>query len=125
MKESDRLARGTARNGKAKKTAAIFETKPADEGRSNGRARARKKSGTEKMVRDSHGATMMNAVGATVPVTEWDCLSASSRDEVEHLVDVLKALKQGDFSVRLEFEKSGILGRAGELLNDNIGLNEH
>src|SRR6185312_5785594 len=37
--------------------------------------------------------TMINAVGGSVPVTEWDRLSAE--------------------------------GRAGELLNDIIGLNEH
>ena len=34
-------------------------------------------------------------------------------------------MKQGDFSVRLPYEKGGILSRAGELLNDIIGLNEH
>src|SRR5262249_12590883 len=39
--------------------------------------------------------TMMNAVGAAVPVTEWDRLSADSRTEIEHLLEVLKAVKQG------------------------------
>src|SRR5689334_12294168 len=34
--------------------------------------------------------TMMNASGSTVPVTEWDRLSAESRAEVEHLQEVLK-----------------------------------
>ena len=69
--------------------------------------------------------TMMNAVGGTVPVTEWDRLSADSRSEVEHLLEVLKAVKQGDFSARFEYQKHGILSRVGELLNDVIGLNEH
>src|SRR5262245_32730399 len=66
-----------------------------------------------------------NAVGASVPLTEWDRLSAHSRGEVEHLVEVLKSMKQGDFTARFEYDKDGILSRAGELLNDIIGLNEH
>src|SRR5262249_27178620 len=57
--------------------------------------------------------------------TEWDLLSQSSRDEIEHLVEVLISVKQGDFSVRLPYRREGVLGRAGELLNDIIGLNEH
>jgi HAMP domain-containing protein/signal transduction histidine kinase/CheY-like chemotaxis protein len=69
-------------------------------------------------------ATMKNALGGMVPVTEWDRLSADSRSEIEHLVEVLKSLKQGDFSVRFELT-TGILARAGELLNDIISLNEH
>src|SRR5712675_1471281 len=70
-------------------------------------------------------AVMLNASGGSVPVTEWDRLSAESRDEIEQLVAVLKSFKQGDFSVRLEYQKDGILSRAGELLNDILGLNEH
>ncbi len=58
-------------------------------------------------------------------ITEWDRLSSGSRAEVEHLLEVLKAVKQGDFGIRFEYKKDGILGRAGELLNDIIGLNEH
>src|SRR5215208_3115290 len=56
---------------------------------------------------------------------EWEALSVASRGEVEQLVDVLKSVKQGDFTVRLPYRKDGILSRAGELLNDIIGLNEH
>src|SRR5262245_57837336 len=52
------------------------------------------------------------------PVTEWDRLSTASRGEVEQLVEILKSVKRGDFSVRLPYEKDGILSRAGELLND-------
>src|SRR6185312_16070184 len=69
--------------------------------------------------------TMINAVGGSVPVTEWDRLSAEGRAEVEHLQEVLKAIKQGDFTARFEVQRTGILSRAGELLNDIIGLNEH
>ena len=38
---------------------------------------------------------------------------------------MLKAVKQGDFTVRLPYRKDGILARAGELLNDIVGLDEH
>ena len=33
--------------------------------------------------------------------TEWNNLSDSSKAEIEELVETLKAVKQGDFSVRL------------------------
>ncbi|HEX5657437.1 MAG TPA: hypothetical protein VFX59_09580, partial [Polyangiales bacterium] len=68
-----------------------------------------------KSAKVPRSATMKNALGGTVPVTEWDRLSADSRTEIEHLVEVLKALKQGDFAVRFELT-GGILARAGELL---------
>jgi HAMP domain-containing protein/signal transduction histidine kinase/CheY-like chemotaxis protein len=56
---------------------------------------------------------------------EWDLLTRASQEEVAQLVEVLKAVKGGDFSVRLPYTRDGILSRAGELLNDIIGLNEH
>src|SRR5690349_20346095 len=56
--------------------------------------------------------TMPNASGAQVPVREWEHLSAASRAEIEHMVEVLKAMKEGDFSVRFEYEKHGVLSRA-------------
>ncbi|MGD0526753.1 MAG: HAMP domain-containing protein, partial [Polyangiaceae bacterium] len=59
------------------------------------------------------------------PLTEWDRLSPASRAEVEQLVEVLKSVKQGDFGVRVPHQKDGVLSRAGELLNDIIGMNEH
>ncbi len=65
------------------------------------------------------------ALDTDVPITEWDRLSPGSRLEVEHLVEVLKAVKQGDFTVRFQYHTDGILSRTGELLNDIIGLNEH
>src|SRR5580658_4818553 len=88
--------------------------------------------------RNGHGSHMTNgsdlrgrpgvanpALDTAVPVTEWDRLSPASRTEIEHLVDVLKAVKQGDFGIRFPYEKEGVLGRVGELLNDIIGMNEH
>jgi HAMP domain-containing protein/signal transduction histidine kinase/CheY-like chemotaxis protein len=58
-------------------------------------------------------------------VMDWDRLSAASRNEVEGLVEVLKAVKQGNFAARVDYPKDSILARAGELLNDILGMNEH
>jgi HAMP domain-containing protein/signal transduction histidine kinase/ActR/RegA family two-component response regulator len=57
--------------------------------------------------------------------SEWEMLTPASKVEVEQLVEFLKAVKGGEFSARLPYKKDGILSRAGELLNDIIGLNEH
>ncbi len=58
-------------------------------------------------------------------VMDWDRLSPASRNEIEGLVEVLKAVKQGNFSARVDYPKDSILARAGELLNDILGMNEH
>src|SRR5688572_25032783 len=58
-------------------------------------------------------------------VTDWDRISSSSRAELEHLVEVLKSVKRGDFAVRFEYQQRGMLSRVGELLNDIFGLTEH
>src|SRR5215208_4614891 len=65
------------------------------------------------------------ASGADAAQPAEDTLSAASQAELDQLVDVLKAVKQGDFSVRVAYHKDGLLARVGELLNDIIGLNEH
>src|SRR5207248_107262 len=65
------------------------------------------------------------AVAYQASHTEWDALTPSSKQEIERMVELLKAVKEGDFSVRLPYKKDGILSRAGEILNDIIGLNEH
>ena len=57
-------------------------------------------------------------------VTDWDRISSSSRAELEHLVEVLKSVKRGDFAVRFEYQQRGMLSRVGELLNDIFGLTE-
>src|ERR1700733_13319273 len=62
---------------------------------------------------------------SSINSNEWDALSENSKDEIDQLVEILKSVKQGDFSVRLPYELDGVLSRAGELLNDIIGLNEH
>src|SRR5580658_5347645 len=60
-----------------------------------------------KRVRDSNerAAIAKRALDAGVPITEWDRLSTASRTEVEHLVELLKSVKQGDFSARFEYQK--------------------
>ncbi|MDQ2642519.1 MAG: HAMP domain-containing protein [Myxococcota bacterium] len=52
-------------------------------------------------------------------------MSPEARGEIDQLVETLKAVKRGDFSVRFEYQRNGLLSRAGELLNDVLGLNEH
>jgi HAMP domain-containing protein/signal transduction histidine kinase/ActR/RegA family two-component response regulator len=96
-----------------------------ESGRKNGNGRHESGNGHGLPAVVERELTMRNALGGSVPVTEWDRLSASSRSEVEHLVEVLKGVKSGDFTMRFDYEKHGVLSRAGELLNDIIGLNEH
>src|SRR5580698_9304546 len=81
--------------------------------------------GSDTRESNERAAIAQRALDAGVPLTEWDRLSPTSRGEVEHLVEVLKAVKQGDFGVRFPYKKDGVLSRAGELLNDIIGMNEH
>ncbi|MBY0472426.1 HAMP domain-containing protein [bacterium] len=59
-----------------------------------------------------------------LPDSEWDQLSGSSRGEIDQLVEVLKAVQSGNFSVRYNSTKSGILNDAASILNDIISLNE-
>ena len=82
------------------------------------RAAAAKKtdSGKSSLSRKGQGAVLD---------TEWDHLSSSNKDEIEQLVEVLRSVKSGDFTVRFNYQKGDILSRTGELLNDIIGLNEH
>ncbi|MRG97652.1 HAMP domain-containing protein [Polyangium spumosum] len=79
--------------------------------------------GARKTPNGESGSTRSR--GAASAIAEWERLSDDNRAEVEHLQEVLKAVKQGDFTVRFEYQKDGILSRTGELLNDIIGLNEH
>ena len=54
-----------------------------------------------------------------------DQLSPESQADLEQLVEVLKAAKRGDLSVRFEYDRDGLFSRAGELLNEIIGFSEH
>lgn len=51
----------------------------------------------------------------------------STEDEtaLRLLLDALKAAKQGDFSVRLEVEKDGLMGEIAKAFNEVISLNEN
>ncbi len=112
---------GTGRKGTAKSTRSTAAPPSA--------SRARDKNGNGNGHRSGdHALPARVAAHAPLPpvgASEWDRLSPESRAEVEHFVEVLKAVKAGDFSVRFDYAKNGILGRAGELLNDVVGLNEH
>src|SRR6478735_1445327 len=84
-----------------------------------------KQAGSMNSSAQAKSGAATNRTKVRTPDMRWDRLSVSEKDEVEQLVEILKAVKSGDFSVRFEYEKGDILGRAGELLNDIIGLNEH
>ena len=76
----------------------------------------------------AHGEVQLRRDARTLgraTTAEWDRLPRSSQEELEALEDVLEAVKAGDFSIRLSHRKDGVLARAGELLNDILGLNEH
>jgi HAMP domain-containing protein/signal transduction histidine kinase/ActR/RegA family two-component response regulator len=62
---------------------------------------------------------------ASASAGDWDRPETSMRGELEHLIDVLKAVKLGDFSVHFEYPRHGALNRAGELVNDIIDMHEH
>ena len=58
-------------------------------------------------------------------LSKWDHISPEYKKEFDVLVEVLKSVKNGDFSVRISYQPDGMLNQACELLNDIIGLNEH
>jgi HAMP domain-containing protein/signal transduction histidine kinase/ActR/RegA family two-component response regulator len=47
-----------------------------------------------------------------------------SKDQIDSLIAALKAVKSGDFSTRVVYERGDRLSRVAELLNDIIALNE-
>jgi signal transduction histidine kinase/HAMP domain-containing protein/ActR/RegA family two-component response regulator len=59
------------------------------------------------------------------PRAAWDPAPGAGAGEVEHLVEVLAAMKRGDLAVRYSGSKDGVLAPAGELLNDILRVNEH
>ena len=58
------------------------------------------------------------------PRADGTSLSPEDEADLGALVELLKAVKQGNFSVRLACRPGGILARAGELLNDVVALDE-
>ena len=44
--------------------------------------------------------------------------------DVKQLLKTLMAVKQGDFSVRMPVDQTGIAGKIADVLNDIIDLNE-
>lgn len=55
---------------------------------------------------------------------ESDISNANTRDKLMLLLKMLKAVKSGDFSVRLPIEKDGVMGEISEVFNDVVILNE-
>jgi len=51
-------------------------------------------------------------------------LSADAEAQLISLLEALKAVKKGDFSVRLPMGKNGVMAEIAEAFNDVIGLNE-
>src|SRR5271170_5795363 len=47
---------------------------------------------------NERAALAKRALDTEIPITEWDRLSTLSRIEVEQLVELLKSIKQGDFT---------------------------
>ncbi|ABC83886.1 HAMP domain-containing protein [Anaeromyxobacter dehalogenans] len=78
--------------------------------------------------RRGNGAEVVDGRTSTPPPAahaRLEALDPEDREELAQLVEVLKAAKAGDFSVRLPYRRDGLLSQAGELLNDLIALNEH
>jgi len=50
--------------------------------------------------------------------------NTNTKDKLILFLKMLKAVKSGDFSVRLPIEKDGVIGEISEVFNDVVGLNE-
>src|SRR5687767_6943200 len=72
------------------------------------------------------GASGPNPVVPFVPTTEPPMASraSASRLDVKELLDVLLAVRAGDFTPRLRGDLTGLGGKAADVLNDVIGMNE-
>src|SRR5256885_17262879 len=58
------------------------------------------------------------------PQTVSSSSSASDTLNVKQLLEVLTAVKKGDFRARMPLEQTGIAGKVGDALNDIIELQE-
>ncbi len=103
--------------------------RPTPKGKSESRGKGKKGSALAKAKRlprgDDDRTANPQASNAAPDDGEWSNLSKAAQMEIEALVEVLKAVKAGDFEARLPYNRNGILSRAGELVNDIVGLNEH
>jgi HAMP domain-containing protein/signal transduction histidine kinase len=52
-------------------------------------------------------------------------LQAPPREQLRQLLHTIKAVRAGDFSVRMPLEEEGIIAEIGEVLNDIIEMNEN
>src|SRR5687768_8768394 len=51
--------------------------------------------------------------------------STISREQLRQLLSTVKAVRRGNFAVRMPIEEEGIIAEIGEVLNDIIELNEN
>ncbi|HUA34431.1 MAG TPA: HAMP domain-containing protein [Candidatus Binataceae bacterium] len=100
-----------AKEARARRSRAVASDTPAQ---TNGAAKPWKNG--ERRARNGRAAS---------PGFDDHALSTDDQNELLQFIEVLKAFKQGDFSVRFEYQKHGLMSQAGELLNDVLGLNEH
>jgi len=59
----------------------------------------------------------------SIDVSDFDM--SDSKDQLRQLLAVTKAVRKGDFSVRMPQLKEGLISEIGEVLNDIIEMNEN
>ncbi|MES2769802.1 MAG: HAMP domain-containing protein [Bdellovibrionota bacterium] len=61
--------------------------------------------------------------GVSVEISDFDL--ADSKEQLRQLLAVTKAVRKGDFSVRMPQLREGLISEIGEVLNDIIEMNEN
>src|SRR5947209_257907 len=69
----------------------------------------------------SPGPIAVNAASSS----EAPSLLSSDRVQLRQLLQTIKAVRRGDFSVRFPIQQEGLISEIGEVLNDVIDLNEN
>src|SRR6185312_11451566 len=65
-----------------------------------------------------------SANGAPPKRRDDDSAESGSPVELQNLLQALRAMRAGDFSVRMTGEEEGILGKIADTFNDIVGANE-
>jgi HAMP domain-containing protein/signal transduction histidine kinase/ActR/RegA family two-component response regulator len=69
-----------------------------------------------------------NPLARTYPLHKYrkiDMSKASPQDQLKQLLNTVKSIRKGDFTVRMPHIKEGIISEIGEVLNDIIEMNEY
>ncbi|GEM_PF-6222430 len=82
-----------------------------------------RKPGRSVFFEDTENEEQLQEEGGTETESGAIDLKAIHRDRVR-LLNALKAVKQGDFSVRLSVERGGIMSEIAMMFNDVVALNE-